>query len=86
MLSFYPLRIHEGLFVDSGIHLEPVPNRAESLDPNYVFLVDAGLQIYVWWGKTCKNVLKSKARLMSEKINKNERKGNAVIQVMSVMA
>ena len=65
----------------SGIHLEPVPNRADSLDPNFVFLVDAGLQIYVWWGKTCKNVLKSKARLMSEKINKNERKGNAVIQI-----
>jgi len=74
-------RIHEGMFVDSGIHLEPVPNRADSLDPNFVFLVDAGLQIYVWWGKTCKNVLKSKARLMSEKINKNERKGNAVIQI-----
>ena len=74
-------RIHEGMFVDSNIHLEPVPNRPESLDPNYVFLVDAGLRIYVWWGKTCKNVLKSKARLMSEKINKNERKGSAVIQV-----
>jgi hypothetical protein len=31
-------------------------------------------RIFVWYGKNCKNVLKSKARLMAERINKNERK------------
>ena len=35
----------------------------------------------VWYGKNCKNVLKSKARLMAERINKNERKGKAVIHI-----
>jgi hypothetical protein len=39
-----------------------------------VFLVDGGLKIFVWYGRKCKNLLKSKARLMSEKINKIERK------------
>ena len=35
----------------------------------------------VWYGKNCKNVLKSKARLMAERINKNERKGKAGIHI-----
>ena len=35
----------------------------------------------VWYGKNCKNVLKSKARLMAERINKNERKGKAAIHI-----
>jgi hypothetical protein len=35
----------------------------------------------VWYGRKCKNVLKSKARLMAEKINKIERKDKAVILV-----
>ena len=55
----------------------------EALDPGYVFLVDAGLKIYVWYGLKCKNVLKSKARLMSEKINKIERKNKGQIQIFS---
>ena len=72
-------RIHEGQF--NGIHLEPVKTEVRSLDPRYVFLVDAGLSIYVWYGKNCKNVLKSKARLMAEKISKQERKNQATIQI-----
>lgn len=64
-----------------SIHLEPVPTSADSLDPRHVFLVDAGLRIYVWYGLKCKNVLKSKARLMAEKINKNERKDKACIKI-----
>lgn len=37
------------------------------------------MKIYLWYGKKAKNTLKSKARLMSEKINKNERKNKAEI-------
>ncbi len=66
-----------------SIHLEPVTTAAASLDPRYVFLVDAGLNIFVWYGLKCKNTLKSKARLMSEKINKIERKGKASIHIFS---
>ena len=76
-------RIHESFFTHQGgsIHLEPVPTSSDSLDPRHVFLVDAGLRIYVWYGNKCKNVLKSKARLMAEKINKNERKDKANIKI-----
>ena len=53
------------------------------MDPGYVFVIDAGLKIYVWYGVKCKNVLKSKARLMAEKINKIERKNKGQIQIFS---
>ena len=71
-------RIHEAV---SGIHLEAVSCVPESLDPRHVFLLDAGLRIFVWYGKKCKNVLKSKARLMAERINRNERKNKALIHI-----
>ncbi|XP_023344300.1 protein flightless-1 isoform X2 [Eurytemora carolleeae] len=71
-------RIHEAA---NGIHLEGVAAEFQSLDTRYVFLLDAGLRIMVWYGKNCKNVLKSKARLMAERINKNERKGKAGIHI-----
>lgn len=77
-------RIHEPLLPHQqggSIHLEPVPLSDDSLDPRHVFLVDGGLRIYVWYGVKCKNVLKSKARLMAEKINKNERKDKASIKI-----
>lgn len=39
----------------------------------------SGMNIFIWNGKKAKNTLKSKARLMCEKINKNERKNKAEI-------
>lgn len=63
----------------ASIHLEPVPVCIESLDPGYVFVLDTGNKIFLWYGKKAKSTLKSKARLMSEKINKNERKNKAEI-------
>nr|CAD7455146.1 unnamed protein product [Timema tahoe] len=64
----------------SSIHLEPVPVAVSSLDPRYVFVLDTGLKIFMWYGRKSKNTFKSKARLMAEKINKNERKNKADIQ------
>lgn len=63
----------------ASIHLEPVPVCIESLDPDYVFVLDMGNKIFMWYGKKAKSTLKSKARLMAEKINKNERKNKAEI-------
>lgn len=63
----------------ASIHLEPVPVCAESLDFGYVFVLDTGNKIFMWYGKKAKSTLKSKARLMAEKINKNERKNKAEI-------
>ncbi|KAJ6637773.1 Protein flightless-1 [Pseudolycoriella hygida] len=63
----------------ASIHFEPVPVEFESLDPRYVFVLDCGEVIHMWYGKKSKNTLKSKARLMVEKINKNERKNKSEI-------
>uniref|UniRef100_A0A0K2U430 Gelsolin-like domain-containing protein n=1 Tax=Lepeophtheirus salmonis TaxID=72036 RepID=A0A0K2U430_LEPSM len=67
----------------NAIHFEPVKTEYAMLDSRYVFLVDAGLQLFVWYGKNCKNVLKSKARLLAEKICKQERKNKASISIFS---
>lgn len=61
------------------MHLEAVPVRVESLDPGYVFVLDTGSKIFMWYGTKAKNTLKSKSRLMAEKINKNERKNKSEI-------
>ncbi|XP_023218624.1 protein flightless-1-like [Centruroides sculpturatus] len=61
------------------LHLESVPIKFSSLDPRYVFLLDTGPNIHIWYGKSSKNTLKSKARLLAEKINKNERKNQSSI-------
>ncbi|KAF7288043.1 hypothetical protein GWI33_000097 [Rhynchophorus ferrugineus] len=62
-----------------SIHLEPVAIKLSSLDPRYVFILDKGTKIFIWNGKKAKNTLKSKSRLLCEKINKNERKNKAEI-------
>lgn len=61
------------------IHLEPVALSSASLDPRFVFILDTGMKIFVWNGKKAANILVSKARLLCEKINKNERKNKAEI-------
>lgn len=66
----------------SSIHLEPVSVDVESLDPRFVFVIDTGDQIFMWYGKKSKNTLKSKTRLMLEKINKNERKNKLEIMMV----
>ncbi|XP_014203802.1 protein flightless-1 isoform X1 [Copidosoma floridanum] len=73
------LRLYRVHAAGASIHLEPVPVCPESLDPNYVFVLDNGKTIYMWYGKRAKNTLKSKSRLMAEKINKNERKNKSEI-------
>lgn len=57
----------------------PVPLECSSLDPLQVLILDRGMTIYVWVGARSKGVRKSKARLIAEKINKDERKNHAEI-------
>lgn len=63
----------------ASVHLEPVHADYTQLDPRYVFLLDSNLSIFIWHGKQSKNTLKSKARFIAEKLNKNERKGRAEV-------
>lgn len=73
----YITRLYRVHGAGNSIHLEAVNLEASSLDPRHVFILDAGLTIYLWFGKRAKNTLKSKARLFAEKINKEERKNKA---------
>lgn len=56
------------------LHIESVAVEPNSLDPRYVFVLDAGRKIFVWSGRFSKSTMVSKGRLLAEKINKNERK------------
>ena len=47
--TVYTTRLYR-LYGNQGIKVEPVALTWESLDPNYVFICDAGLKIYVWSG------------------------------------
>lgn len=74
----YTTRLYR-LYGTHGIKVEPVELSWESLDPNYVFVCDAGLKIYVWAGSKAKLMFKTKGRLFADKINKNERKNKSEI-------
>ena len=76
----YTTRLYRVIERGTQVYMEPVAITSESLDPRFVFLLDLGLQMYVWCGRKCKGVLRSKTRLFAEKMNKNERKGTAEIE------
>lgn len=77
--AHYPTRLYRISLFGNTIHLEPVEISFSSLDPRFVFILDNGLSIHLWYGKNAKSTFKSKARLLAEKINKNERKNKAEI-------
>ncbi|XP_076808004.1 protein flightless-1 homolog [Clavelina lepadiformis] len=79
--TVYPSRLY-GLYGKRTITPYPIPLETSSLDPKEVLILDLGMTIHVWVGALAKGVKRSKARLIAEKINKDERKNQAEI-VMS---
>ncbi|XP_022093580.1 protein flightless-1 homolog isoform X2 [Acanthaster planci] len=77
----YTLRMYRVSGTQS-LHLEAVAMEPEQLDPFFVFIVDIGMKMMIWYGQHCKSLTKSKTRLLAEKINKMERKNNASITMM----
>uniref|UniRef100_A0A3B4YB95 Protein flightless-1 homolog n=1 Tax=Seriola lalandi dorsalis TaxID=1841481 RepID=A0A3B4YB95_SERLL len=77
----YSVRLYR-VYGKKNIRLESVPVKASSLDPRFVFLLDTGLEIFVWRGANATLSGTTKARLFAEKINKNERKGKAEITTL----
>jgi len=61
------------------LSMDACPLTVQSLDYRYAFILDAGRQIYIWTGKKSTLMLRSKARLIAEKLNKNERKSTSEI-------
>ena len=39
-----------------------VPMELASLDPKYVFILDIGMEIYIWYGQRSNPITRSKAR------------------------
>ncbi|XP_074600269.1 FLII actin remodeling protein [Brevipalpus obovatus] len=72
-------RLHELQNKQRQLYLETVAISTESLDSRFVFVLDAGYNIFVWHGEKSKNTMRQKARLLAEKINKEERKNKAEI-------
>ncbi|XP_040830440.1 protein flightless-1 homolog isoform X3 [Ochotona curzoniae] len=79
--THYVTRMYR-VYGKKNVKLEPVPLRGTSLDPRFVFLLDRGLDIYVWRGSQATLSSSTKARLFAEKMNKNERKGKAEISLL----
>lgn len=70
-------RLHEVAELARQLHLETVALSSNSLDSRFVFVIDIGTKIFVWNGVKSKNTTKQKARLLVEKLNKDERKSKA---------
>uniref|UniRef100_A0AAQ6A0N2 Protein flightless-1 homolog n=1 Tax=Amphiprion ocellaris TaxID=80972 RepID=A0AAQ6A0N2_AMPOC len=79
--THYSVRLYR-VYGKKNIRLESVPLKASSLDPRFVFLLDTGLEIFIWRGANATLSGTTKARLFAEKINKNERKGKAEITTL----
>nr|KAF6274181.1 FLII actin remodeling protein [Myotis myotis] len=79
--THYVTRMYR-VYGKKNIKLEPVPLKGASLDPRFVFLLDRGLDLYVWRGAQATLSSTTKTRLFAEKINKNERKGKAEITLL----
>lgn len=70
-------RMHELANTSRQLHLQTIKYASSSLDSRFVFLIDAGLTIFIWNGNKAKNTIRQKARLIGEKLNKEERKCKA---------
>lgn len=68
-------RLHE--LSRQQLYMESVSLSISSLDFRFVFIIDAGYKIFVWYGKKAKITTRQKARLLVEKINKVERKNQS---------
>ncbi|XP_060882719.1 protein flightless-1 homolog isoform X1 [Labrus mixtus] len=79
--THYSVRLYR-VYGKKNIKLESVPVKGSSLDPRFVFLLDTGLDIFIWRGANATLSGTTKARLFAEKINKNERKGKAEITTL----
>lgn len=77
----YTIRLYRVHAAGASIHMEPVAVKFESLDPRYSYVLDCGIKMYIWLGRCSKNTLNSKTRLMTEKINKTERKNKCEVIV-----
>ncbi|KAF8356657.1 fli-1 [Pristionchus pacificus] len=64
----------------NAVEMEPVPVTAESLDPNFVFLLDTTDVMWIWTGRKARITVSTKARLFAERLNRNDRKNKSELE------
>ena len=68
-------RLHElPNSVSRQLYMHSVPLAVASLDERFVYILDTGYRVFVWNGAKAKYTVRQKARLLVEKMNKEERK------------
>ncbi|VDN08086.1 unnamed protein product [Thelazia callipaeda] len=73
-------RLYRAYVNGNAVEMEPVPVCPDSLDPRYVFLLDAGKTIWIWSGRKARITVSNKTRLFAVKMNKKDRKGKSEIE------
>lgn len=73
-------RLYRATVNGNAVEMEPVPVTPDSLDPRFVFLLDAGDTMWIWSGRKSRITVTNKARLFAVKMNKKDRKGNSEIE------
>ena len=66
------------VFTHSDVKVETV---SSSLDLGHVFVLDAGTELYLWYGNKSTLMERSKGQLIAEKIRKIERKSQTTILI-----
>lgn len=73
---------HEnGLVAGGDLWMEAVPMSLSSLDSRYVYLLDTHSKLHLWVGRRSKQLLRTKSRLLAEKLNRQDRKGQAELRM-----
>uniref|UniRef100_A0A0N4Z6K5 Gelsolin-like domain-containing protein n=1 Tax=Parastrongyloides trichosuri TaxID=131310 RepID=A0A0N4Z6K5_PARTI len=73
-------RLFRASVTGTSVDLEPVPCSPDSLDPRFVYLLDANKRIWIWSGYKSRITISNKVRLFAVTINSRERKGEAEIE------
>lgn len=66
---------------EKRLKIVSMPLSPYSLDPKFVYLLDANSQLFVWVGKKSRSLIQTKGRLLAEKISIRERRNEASIHI-----
>ena len=73
--------LESGLQAGGDLWMEAVPMCLSSLDSRYVYLLDTHSKLHLWVGRKSKQLLRTKSRLLAEKLNRQDRKGQAELRM-----
>ncbi|GAA35205.2 protein flightless-1 [Clonorchis sinensis] len=66
---------------EKRLQIVSMPLSPLSLDPKFCYLIDAQSELYLWLGADSRVMVRTKGRLLAEKISVRERRGEAAIHL-----